>query len=138
MASAFLPSMPMQRLFSPAAWAWIEFGLATPVVLWCGLPFFVRGWQSIVHRSLNMFTLIALGAGTAYLYSVCATAIPQIFPASLRVSGGQIEVYFEPAAVIVALVLLGQVMLSRACPRGLSRVLIPNGRTGSSPGRGGV
>jgi Cu+-exporting ATPase len=114
MVSAFLPSMPMQRLLSPAAWVWIEFGLATPVVLWCGLPFFVRGWQSIVHRSLNMFTLIALGAGAAYLYSVLATVIPQIFPASLRVSGGQIDVYFEPAAVIVALVLLGQVMELRA------------------------
>jgi Cu+-exporting ATPase len=114
MVSAFLPSMPMQHLFSPRTWAWVEFGLATPVVLWCGLPFFVRGWQSIVHRSLNMFTLIALGTGTAYLYSVFATVIPQIFPASLRGSGGQIDVYFEPAAVIVALVLLGQVMELRA------------------------
>jgi Cu+-exporting ATPase len=114
MVSAFLPSMPMQHLFSAKAWAWIEFALATPVVLWCGLPFFVRGWQSVVHRSLNMFTLIALGTGTAYLYSVFATVVPQIFPPSFRGGGGQIDVYFEPAAVIVALVLLGQVMELRA------------------------
>jgi Cu+-exporting ATPase len=114
MVSAFLPSMPMQHLFSARALAWIEFALATPVVLWCGLPFFVRGWRSIVHRSLNMFTLIALGTGSAYLYSVFATVVPQIFPASFRGVGGQIDVYFEPAAVIVALVLLGQVMELRA------------------------
>jgi Cu+-exporting ATPase len=114
MVSAFLPSTPLQHLFSARVWAWIEFALATPVVLWCGLPFFVRGWQSVVHRSLNMFTLIALGTGSAYLYSVFATVIPQIFPASFRGGGGQIDVYFEPAAVIVALVLLGQVMELRA------------------------
>ena len=114
MVSAFLPSMPMQHLFSARAWAWIEFALATPVVLWCGLPFFVRGWQSIVHRSLNMFTLIALGTGSAYLYSVFATVVPQIFPALHPGAGGQIDVYFEPAAVIVALVLLGQVLELRA------------------------
>jgi Cu+-exporting ATPase len=114
MVSSFLPSMPLQRLLSARIWAWIEFTLATPVVLWCGLPFLVRGWQSIVHRSLNMFTLIALGTGSAYLYSVFAVAVPQIFPDSFRGDGGQIEVYFEPAAVIVALVLLGQVMELRA------------------------
>ena len=114
MVSDFLPSMPMQHMFSAKVWAWIEFALATPVVLWCALPFFVRGWQSIVHRSLNMFTLIALGTGTAFVYSVFATVVPQIFPASLRGGGGQIDVYFEPAAVIVALVLLGQVLELRA------------------------
>jgi Cu+-exporting ATPase len=114
MVSGFLPSMPMQHMFSARVWAWIEFALASPVVLWCGLPFFVRGWQSLVHRSLNMFTLVALGTGTAYIYSVFATVIPQIFPASLRGAGGQIDVYFEPAAVIVALVLLGQVLELRA------------------------
>jgi len=114
MVSAFLPSMPMQHLFSARAWGWIEFALATPAVLWCALPFFVRGWQSIVHRSLNMFTLISLGTGSAYLYSVFATVVPQIFPASFRGGGGQIDVYFEPAAVIVALVLLGQVLELRA------------------------
>ena len=114
MVSAFLPDLPMQHLFSTRVWAWIEFALATPVVLWCGLPFFVRGWQSVVHRSLNMFTLISLGTGSAYLYSVFATVVPQAFPASFRGAGGQIDVYFEPAAVIVALVLLGQVMELRA------------------------
>ncbi len=114
MASEFLPAIQMQHLFSARVWAWIEFSLATPVVLWCGWPFFVRGWLSIVHRSLNMFTLIALGTGSAYLYSAFATMIPQIFPSSFRGSGGQLDVYFEPAAVIVALVLLGQVMELRA------------------------
>ena len=114
MVSAFMPSMPMRHLFSLRIWAWIEFGLATPVILWCGLPFFVRGWQSVVHRSLNMFTLISLGTGSAYIYSVLATIVPRIFPSSLRGSGGQIDVYYEPAAVIVALVLLGQVMELRA------------------------
>ena len=104
----------MQHLFSARVWAWIEFALTTPVVLWCGFPFFVRGWQSVVHRSLNMFTLIALGTGSAYFYSVFATVIPQVFPASFRGAVGQIDVYFEPAAVIVALVLLGQVMELRA------------------------
>jgi Cu+-exporting ATPase len=110
----FLPAMPMQHLLLPRIWEWIEFALATPVVLWCGLPFFLRGWQSIVRRSLNMFTLIALGTGTAYFYSVVATVFPQIFPAMHRGAGGQIDVYFEPAAVIVALVLLGQVLELRA------------------------
>ena len=114
MVSAFVPAMPMQRLFSARVWAWIEFALTTPVVLWCGLPFFVRGWQSVVHRSLNMFTLISLGIGSAFIYSVLATVVPRIFPSSLRGSGGQMDVYFEPAAVIVALVLLGQVMELRA------------------------
>jgi len=109
-----MPSTPMQHLFSPRIWSWIEFALTTPVVLWCGFPFFVRGWQSVVHRSLNMFTLIALGTGSAYFYSVFATVIPQVFPASFRGAVGQIDVYFEPAAVIVALVLLGQVMELRA------------------------
>jgi Cu+-exporting ATPase len=114
MVSAFLSSMPMQHLFSARAWARIEFALATPVVLWCALPFFAKGWQSIVHRSLNMFTLISLGTGSAYFYSVFATIVPQIFPMSFRGVGGQIDVYFEPAAVIVALVLLGQVLELRA------------------------
>jgi Cu+-exporting ATPase len=114
MVSSFLPSMPLQHLLSARVWDWIECALATPVVLWCGLPFFIRGWQSLLHRSLNMFTLIALGTGSAYLYSVMATLAPQIFPPSFRAGGGQLEVYFEPAAVIVALVLLGQVMELRA------------------------
>ena len=93
---------------------WVEFALATPVVLWCGWPFFVRGWQSIVNRSLNMFTLIALGTGTAYGYSVAATVAPRLFPASFRASEGAPALYFEPAVVIIALVLLGQVLELRA------------------------
>ena len=92
----------------------MQLALATPVVLWGGWPFFVRGWQSIVHRHLNMFTLIALGTGTAYLYSLAATLAPGLFPASLRGHGGSIALYFEPAAVIVTLVLLGQVLELRA------------------------
>ncbi len=92
-------------------WAqWIQFGLATPVVLWCGWPFFVRGWLSLVNRSLNMFTLIALGVGVAWAYSVIAVLLPEIFPAATRGENGLVAVYFEAAAVITALVLLGQVL----------------------------
>ena len=93
---------------------WIEFALATPVVLWAGGPFFVRGWRSLVTRNLNMFTLIALGTGVAYLYSVVATHAPGVFPAALREHGGAVAVYFEAAAVITVLVLLGQVLELRA------------------------
>jgi Cu+-exporting ATPase len=92
---------------------WLELALATPVVVWGGWPILERGWASIAKRSLNMFTLIALGSGTAYLYSVVATLTPGIFPASFR-EHGTVAVYFEPAAVIVALVLLGQVLELRA------------------------
>jgi Cu+-exporting ATPase len=114
MISGLSPSMPLQHLLSARVWAWIELALATPVVVWCGWPFFVRGWQSVVNRSLNMFTLIALGTGASYLYSVAATVVPQLFPASFRTEGGEIGLYFEPAVVIIALVLLGQVMELRA------------------------
>jgi P-type Cu+ transporter len=92
----------------------IEFVLATPVVLWCGLPFFQRFWTSLVNRSPNMFTLIGLGTGVAYIYSLVATLAPQIFPESLRGMGGYPDVYFEAAAAITTLVLLGQVMELRA------------------------
>jgi P-type Cu+ transporter len=113
MISEFLPGQPLQRLV-PHGWMnWILFVLATPVVLWGGWPFFVRGWTSIVNRHLNMFTLIALGVGAAYSYSVVATMAPGIFPDSFR-SMGEVGVYFEPAAVIVVLVLLGQVLELRA------------------------
>ena len=102
-----LPGMPMQRLI-PGGWEpWIELILATPVVLWGGAPFFQRGWTSIVNRSTNMFTLIAMGTGVAYLYSLVATVFPQIFPASFREMGGTPAVYFEAAAAITTLVLLG-------------------------------
>jgi P-type Cu+ transporter len=95
---------------------WIELALATPVVLWGGWPFFVRGWTSIVSRHLNMFTLIALGVGAAYIFSVVATLAPDVFPHSFRM-GNTVGVYFEPAAAIVVLVLLGQVLELRARSR---------------------
>jgi Cu+-exporting ATPase len=114
MVSELMPSMPLQHLFSGRTWAWIELALATPVVLWCGWPFFERAWQSLVHRSPNMFTLIGLGTASAYAYSVVATVAPQIFPTSMRTAEGGIGLYFEAAAVIIALVLLGQVMELRA------------------------
>ena len=93
---------------------WIPLAFATPVVLWAGWPFFVRGWQSVVTRNLNMFTLIAMGTGVAYLYSVIATIAPGIFPAAFRAHSGAVPVYFEAAAVITVLVLLGQVLELRA------------------------
>ena len=112
-----LPGMPVQRVL-PTGWVpWIEMVLATPVVLWGGWPFFQRGWTSIVNRATNMFTLIAMGTGVAYLYSLVATVFPQIFPASFRVMGGTPPVYFEAAAAITTLVLLGQVLELRARSR---------------------
>lgn len=93
---------------------WIQLVLATPVVLWCGWPFFVRGWKSVVSRNLNMFTLISIGTGVALIYSLVATLAPQVFPDAFRQEGGSVAVYFEAAAVIVVLVLLGQVLELRA------------------------
>ncbi|RTM15531.1 MAG: heavy metal translocating P-type ATPase [Bradyrhizobiaceae bacterium] len=93
---------------------WIQFVLATPVVLWAGWPFFVRGWQSVVTRNLNMFTLIAMGTGVAWVYSVVATVLPAAFPSTFRGHDGAVAVYFEAAAVITVLVLLGQVLELRA------------------------
>ena len=109
-----IPGRPLERLFSPSAATWTQLVFATPVVLWGGWPFFVRGWQSVVNRSLNMFTLIALGVGVAYVYSVVATLAPGLFPPSFRAESGIVGVYFEAAAAIVTLVLLGQVMELRA------------------------
>ncbi|HEX3093099.1 MAG TPA: heavy metal translocating P-type ATPase [Candidatus Angelobacter sp.] len=104
---------PLHNL--PAGWMeWLQLALATPVVLWGGRPFFQRGWASLVNRHLNMFTLIAMGTGTAYLFSVIATLAPGIFPQSFLGHGGRPEVYFESAAIIVTLVLLGQVLELRA------------------------
>ena len=112
-----LSGMPVQRVL-PTGWLpWIEMVLATPVVLWGGWPFFQRGWTSIVNRATNMFTLIAMGTGVTYLYSLVATVFPQIFPASFRVMGGTPPVYFEAAAAITTLVLLGQVLELRARSR---------------------
>ena len=93
---------------------WIQFAFTTPVVLWAGWPFFVRGWQSLQTRNLNMFTLIAIGTGVAYLYSVVGTIAPQFFPAAFRGHGGAVPIYFESASVITVLVLLGQVLELRA------------------------
>ena len=101
---------------------WLELLLATPVVLWGGWPFFQRGWASLVNRSTNMFTLIAMGTGVAYLFSVVATLFPQIFPASFRTISGRPDVYFEAAAAIVTLVLLGQVLELRARSRTSSAI----------------
>ncbi len=115
MISEMLPGKPLQAWLGPKALLWVQFILATPIVLWGGWPFFVRGWQSVVNRHLNMFTLIALGTGAAYLYSVAATLFPGIFPESFRDHHtGALAVYFEPAAVIITLVLLGQVLELRA------------------------
>src|SRR5215470_4478679 len=107
------PGSPLHRL--PAgAMEWLQLLLATPVVLWGGWPFFERGWNSLVNRHLNMFTLIAMGTGTAYVYSLIATLAPGIFPESFRSHGGRPDVYFEVSASIVTLVLLGQVLELRA------------------------
>jgi len=101
-------------LIDPALSNWIQLVFATPVVLWAGWPFFARGWQSLVTRNLNMFTLIAMGTGVAYVYSLIGTILPQTFPATFRGHGGTVAVYFEAAAVITVLVLLGQVLELRA------------------------
>jgi Cu+-exporting ATPase len=101
-------------LIAPRAAVWVQLVLATPAVLWGGWPFFERGWRSVVSRRLNMFTLIALGTGVAYAYSLVAALMPGIFPPSFRIPEGEVPVYFEPAAVIVTLVLLGQVLELRA------------------------
>ncbi|MBC8166498.1 MAG: heavy metal translocating P-type ATPase [Bryobacteraceae bacterium] len=115
MISEMLPGKPLQAWLGPQALVWVQFFLATPVVLWGGWPFFVRGWQSVLNRHLNMFTLIALGIGAAYVYSVAAILFPGFFPDSFRDQHtGALAVYFEPAAVIVSLVLLGQVLELRA------------------------
>ena len=102
------------NLVPPRISIWIQFALSTPVVLWAGWPFFERAWASVVHRSLNMFSLIALGTGAAYLYSLFAAFAPGMFPAGFREMGGTVSVYFEAAAVITVLVLLGQVLELRA------------------------
>ncbi len=110
----YIPFLSIENIVSHGILKWIEIVLATPVVLWAGRPFFVRGWQSVISRNLNMFTLIALGVGVAYIYSVVAVLLPGIFPASFRKEGGEVGIYFEAAAVIVTLVLLGQVLELKA------------------------
>lgn len=112
--SEFIPGAPPQRFAPMNIWVWVQLVLSTPVVLWGGWPFFVRAWQSIVNRSLNMFTLIGLGVSVAYVYSLIATVFPEVFPHSFRGHDGTVPVYFEAAAVITTLVLLGQVLELRA------------------------
>jgi Cu+-exporting ATPase len=112
--SDLIPGQPLQHAISMRLLGYIQLSLATPVVLWGGWPFFQRGWASIANRSLNMFTLIAVGTGVAYGYSVIATVLPNIFPSSFRGEGGEVAVYFETASVIVVLVLMGQVLELRA------------------------
>jgi Cu+-exporting ATPase len=117
-----LPGEPLRHLVPGRVAAWLQLLLATPVVLWAGWPFFVRGWASVVNRSLNMFTLIALGTGMAYVYSVVGTVAPGLFPESFRTHGGEVGLYFEAAAIITVLVLLGQVLELRARSRTSSAI----------------
>jgi len=142
--SDLLPGKPLHFL-DMRLLNWVQLVLATPVVLWCGWPFFERAWASVIHRSPNMFTLIALGTGAAYLYSLAATVAPWMFPEGFRTAGA-VEVYFDTAAVITALVLLGQVLELRArgqttgairrllglAPR-TARIIRPDGREEDVP-----
>ncbi|HEX6769855.1 MAG TPA: heavy metal translocating P-type ATPase [Candidatus Binatia bacterium] len=112
--SDMVPGQPLYGVASPRALVWLQLLLSTPVVLWCGWPFIQRAWASLVNRSPNMFTLIGMGVGTAYGYSLVATLVPEWFPASFRGHGREVGVYFEAAAVITTLVLLGQVLELRA------------------------
>jgi Cu+-exporting ATPase len=111
---AHFPGSNLHHYVSPQASIWIEFVFSTPVVLWAGWPFFARGWTSVHNRSLNMFSLIALGVGAAYVYSLAATFAPGLFPEDLKMEGGVLAVYYEAASVITVLVLLGQVLELRA------------------------
>jgi Cu+-exporting ATPase len=115
--SEMIPGQPVQRAIPATLRIWIELALASPAVLWAGWPLLTRGWQSIVNRSLNMFTLIAMGVGVAYAYSLFAALFPGVFPQSFRAPDGSVPLYFEAAAVITALVLLGQVLEIRARSR---------------------
>jgi P-type Cu+ transporter len=144
--SDMIPGNPLRQVMPASMRTWIELGLATPVVLWAGWPLFVRGWQSIVNRSLNMFTLIGMGVGVAYGYSLIGAVFPNLFPDSFRAADGTVPVYFEAAAAITALVLLGQVLELRArsntssairallglAPK-TARVLRPDGREEDVP-----
>ena len=112
--SDVIPGQPLQQLVSMRNLQWVQLVLATPVVLWCGWPFFVRAWESILNRSPNMFTLIGLGVAVGYLFSVIAVVMPSVFPHSFRHVDGSVPVYFEASAVVVTLVLLGQVLELRA------------------------
>ena len=115
--SEMIPGEPLQQIASVRLWTWIQLVLAVPVVLWGGWPFFERGWRSATSGNLNMFTLIALGTGVAFVYSLVATAVPHIFPSAFRSAAGDVPVYFEAAGVIIVLVALGQVMELKARAR---------------------
>ncbi|TPG47989.1 heavy metal translocating P-type ATPase [Sphingomonas glacialis] len=114
LAISMVAEMLGVHVVSPAASPWVQLALSAPIVLWAGLPFFQRGWTSLRTRHLNMFTLISIGVGTAFLYSLVATIAPGIFPPTFRMHGGVVPVYYEAAGVVVALVLLGQVLELRA------------------------
>ncbi len=139
--SDLIPGQPLQHTVSPRALAWLQLVLATPVVLWAGWPFFERAVASVANRSPNMFTLIGLGTGTAYAYSVAATLAPGLFPPAARGHAGEVGLYFEVAAVITVLVLLGQVLELRARSRtsGAIRALLgltpPTARVFRADGR---
>jgi Cu+-exporting ATPase len=124
--SEMIPGQPVQRMLPGRLASWVQLILTTPVVVWCGAPFFERAVASVLRRRLNMFTLIGMGTGTAYLYSVVATLSPESFPASFRNAHGDIDVYFEAAAVITVLVLLGQVLelIARGRTAGALRALL--------------
>jgi len=111
---SMVPGFDLEKWISAGTQGWLELVLATPVIIWAGSMFFTRGWRSIVNRSLNMFTLIMLGVGAAYLYSLIAIIAPGLFPDSFKTHGGQVELYFEAAAVITTLILLGQWLEARA------------------------
>jgi Cu+-exporting ATPase len=120
--SDMIPGRPVEQLLPVRLLNWIQLFLATPVVLWCGWPFYERGWASIKNRSPNMFTLISIGVGAAYVYSVFATVFPGLFPESFRGHGSEVAVYFDAAAMITTLVLLGQVIELRARSRTSSAI----------------
>ena len=110
---AMLPMVDKALELSPLVSRWVQFALSSPIVLWAGWPFFERGWRSLVNWNLNMFTLVSLGVGAAYLYSTAALLVPGMIPDSFK-ENGHVAVYFEAAAVMIALVLLGQVLELRA------------------------
>ena len=144
-----VPALAAQSWANSHASRWIQFALTTPVVVWAGWPFFRRGWRSIVTGHLNMFTLIAIGVGAAYLFSAVAMLMPGLFPHAMQ-HGGKVAIYFEAAAVIIVLVLLGQVLELRARSRTGSAIkallnLAPptarqsySGRRSRSPARPGA
>ena len=115
--SEMIKGQPLQQIIPPRTLTWIQLILATPVVLWGGMPFFQRAWASVINRSPNMFTLIGLGTGVAYIYSLIAALFPHTFPDAFRNEAGEVAVYFEAASVIIALVLLGQILELRARSR---------------------